>query len=105
MTASFRDALETQEVAPAYLGLTPRQGAVLALVMQGLPNKRIALILELSESTVKEHVSGILHRLGVGSRVQAITMLHRRGLTVAATELNRSPTTPPAQKKQKLFSC
>lgn len=69
-------------VVPAYLGLTPRQGDVLALVLQGLPNKRIALLLDLSESTVKEHVSGILQRLGVSSRVQAITLLRGRRLTV-----------------------
>lgn len=77
---------EMRTVAPDYLGLTPRQGDVLALVLQGLPNKRIALVLDLSESTVKEHVSGILQRLGVSSRVQAITLLHGRHLTVASTQ-------------------
>lgn len=70
-------------VMPAELGLTPRQGEILALIVQGLPNKRIALALGLSESTVKEHVTAILERLGVSSRVQAITRLQGRRLVVA----------------------
>ena len=71
-------------VTPAELGLTPRQGEILALIVQGLPNKRIALALGLSESTVKEHVTAILDRLGVNSRVQAITHLRGRRLALAA---------------------
>lgn len=70
-------------VTPAELGLTPRQGETLALIVQGLPNKRIAQALGLSESTVKEHVTAILERLGVSSRVQAITHLQGRRLVPA----------------------
>jgi len=51
-------------VTAAELGLTVRQGQVLAMMLKGLPNKRIALNLSLSEQTVKEHVTGILERLG-----------------------------------------
>lgn len=65
-------------VSPAELGLTPRQGEILWLVMRGLPNKRIASSLGISESTVKEHVTGILERMGVRSRVEAITQLRGR---------------------------
>lgn len=68
-------------VTPAELGLTHRQGEVLELVLRGLPNKRIALMLGLSESTVKEHVTGILQKLGVTTRVQALT--HLRGSRLA----------------------
>jgi DNA-binding NarL/FixJ family response regulator len=70
-------------VSAEELGLTPRQGEILGLLLQGLPNKRIALVLDVSESTVKEHVTGILHKLGVSSRVQAITCLHGRRLVLA----------------------
>lgn len=77
-------------VTPAELGLTPRQGEILALIVQGLPNKRIALALGLSESTVKEHVTAILERLGVSSRVQAITHLQGRRLALAP----RPPAAP-----------
>ena len=52
--------------------------AILSLVLRGLPNKRIALQLGIAESTVKEHVTGILERLGVRSRVEAITLLRGR---------------------------
>lgn len=60
------------------LGLTERQGEVLALMLRGLPNKRIARQLNLSETTVKEHVTNILGRLGVANRVEAITRLRGR---------------------------
>ncbi len=69
-------------VTPAALGLSARQGEILALVLQGLPNKRIALQCGLSESTVKEHVSGILTRLGARTRVEAITRLRGRRLVL-----------------------
>lgn len=69
-------------VTPADLGLSARQGEIFALVLQGLPNKRIALQCVLSESTVKEHVSAILQRLGVRTRVEAITQLRGRRLVL-----------------------
>ncbi|WP_395055286.1 LuxR C-terminal-related transcriptional regulator [Polaromonas sp.] len=66
------------QVTPAELGLTPRQGDILALLLKGLSNKRIALTLEITESTVKEHVTAILERLGVRTRVEAIMALQGR---------------------------
>lgn len=59
-------------------GLTPRQGEILSLLLRGLPNKRIASELGITEATVKEHVTAILARLGVRSRVEAITALRAR---------------------------
>lgn len=64
-------------VTPAELGLTPRQGSVLALVLEGLPNKVIARRLGLTENTVKEHVSAILQRLGVRTRMQVMSRMER----------------------------
>lgn len=69
-------------VTPTELGLSMRQGEILALVLQGLPNKRIALQYDLSESTVKEHMSAILLRLGARTRVEAITRLRGRRLVL-----------------------
>lgn len=57
---------------PDFHLLTAGQGDVPALLLQGLFNKRIALALGIADSTVKEHVSAILERLGVRSRVEAI---------------------------------
>jgi DNA-binding NarL/FixJ family response regulator len=54
------------------VGLTPRQGEVLALLLQGLPNKLIARQLNLSVETVKDHVAAVLRALGVSSRTQAV---------------------------------
>lgn len=57
--------------APAGDPLTSRQKRVLKLLAQGLSNKHIARELEISEITVKAHVSLILKKLGVANRVQA----------------------------------
>ena len=65
-------------VTAAELGLTTRQGQVLAMILKGLPNKRIALTLSVSEQTVKEHVSGILNKLGANNRIEVITKLSGR---------------------------
>lgn len=50
------------------------------MMLKGLPNKRIALNLSLSEHTVKEHVTGILERLGAKNRIEVITKLRGRSL-------------------------
>ena len=54
------------------LGLTPRQTDVLALLLQGQPNKLIARELNVSVETVKDHVAAVLRALGVRSRTQAV---------------------------------
>lgn len=51
--------------------LTSRQMHVLRLLARGLSNKQIARELEISEITVKAHVSLILRKLGVSNRTQA----------------------------------
>lgn len=56
----------------AQLGLTPRQTDVLALLLQGKPNKLIARELNLSVETIKDHVAAVLRALGVNSRTQAV---------------------------------
>jgi DNA-binding NarL/FixJ family response regulator len=71
-------------VTPADLGLTVRQGQILSMLLQALPNKRIADALSVSENTVKEHVTAILQKLSVGNRVELITKL--RGMTLAQGE-------------------
>lgn len=54
------------------LALTPRQTDVLALLLQGKPNKIIARELGVSVETIKDHVAAVLKALGVGSRTQAV---------------------------------
>ncbi len=60
--------------------LTPREREVLALIGRGMANKLIARELELSEKTVKAHVSNILAKLGVTDRTQAALYAVRAGL-------------------------
>ena len=60
--------------------LTPRELEVLQLVAAGLPNKTIALRLNISEHTAKFHVSSVLSKLGAASRTEAVTTAARQGL-------------------------
>jgi DNA-binding NarL/FixJ family response regulator len=57
---------------PCEIGLTGRQSEVLALLLQGKPNKLICRQLKLAEGTVKIHISAILRALGAGNRTQAV---------------------------------
>jgi DNA-binding NarL/FixJ family response regulator len=60
------------------LGLTVRQGQILGMILEGWPNKTIAQNLNVTEATIKEHVTGVLHKLGVKTRVEAIAQLKNR---------------------------
>ena len=72
-TARAPDGLER-------FGLTAREAEVLRLVADGLSNTQIAEQLVISRKTASVHVSNILAKLGVSTRVQAAAVAHRRGL-------------------------
>jgi DNA-binding NarL/FixJ family response regulator len=78
------------ERTPAELGLTRRQSDVLALLIQGKPNKIICRELGLAEGTVKIHVTAILRALGVANRTQAVIAVSRLGLKLGGLG-NRPP--------------
>ena len=59
--------------------LSAREREVLGLVADGLPNKLIARQLEISEKTVKAHLTKIFHAIGVTDRTQAALWAHRNG--------------------------
>ncbi len=59
--------------------LTPQQTRVLGMLGEGLLNKQIAYELNVSEATIKAHVSAILQKLGVDSRTQAVIQLSKIG--------------------------
>jgi DNA-binding NarL/FixJ family response regulator len=61
------------------LGLTERQLDVLALMMQGKSNKAICRVLNLAESTVKNHVTAILRALRVSNRTEAVVAVSELG--------------------------
>jgi DNA-binding NarL/FixJ family response regulator len=60
--------------------LTPKQFVVLRLVKQGLMNKEIALQLNVTEATVKAHVSMLFKRLEVRSRTQILVAVEKLNL-------------------------
>lgn len=62
------------------LGLTPREAEVLALVAAGRTNRQIGEELYVSDKTASVHVSNILRKLGVNSRVDAAAVAQRLGI-------------------------
>ena len=60
--------------------LSARELEVLALVAEGLPNKLIARRLEISEKTVKAHLTSVFAQIGVTDRTQAALWAQRRKL-------------------------
>lgn len=71
------DANDPDELTEA---LTPREMQVLELVAEGLPNKAIAVRLDISDQTVKFHVASICGKLGAANRTEAVRRAVRRGL-------------------------
>src|SRR5204862_545157 len=65
---------------PTRVQLTPREMATLALLADGKANKEIASALDISERTVKTHLTHLFEKLGATSRTEAVKVATRRGL-------------------------
>ena len=74
------EGVEVDHGAAAAEELTERQRQVLSLVARGQSNKEIAVVLGLSEATVKVHVTAIFRALHVTNRTQAAMAAERLGL-------------------------
>ncbi|MBP7963921.1 MAG: response regulator transcription factor [Caldilineaceae bacterium] len=74
-------AIRTPPQPSALDTLTDRERGILGLVAEGLPNKAIAARLDLAEKTVKHHMTSLMRKLGVRSRVEAALVAQRQGLT------------------------
>jgi DNA-binding NarL/FixJ family response regulator len=74
--AEFRDLVHQILAQPVpedpLASLTPREREVMALLIQGLPNKGIAHELVISENTVKRYLKSIFEKLDVDSRAAAV---------------------------------
>lgn len=60
--------------------LTPREMEVLKLLNQGEPTRSISTVLDISVTTVRNHIQGILRKLGAHSRLEAVSIARRHGL-------------------------
>lgn len=60
--------------------VTSRQQEIVSLISLGLSNKEIASHLDITESTVKRHVSNIFQKFGASNRVEAVRIATSRGL-------------------------
>jgi DNA-binding NarL/FixJ family response regulator len=60
--------------------LSPREIEILRAIGRGLSNKEIASLLDLTESTIKGHVTNLLTKLRVADRTQAVISGIKRGL-------------------------
>lgn len=78
--AGVADEVRSEDL-PGFLrsDLSTRQRQVLALALQGLPNKTIARRLQIAEGTVKVHLSMVYRALGVTNRVGALCRVLQAG--------------------------
>ena len=73
------------KVRPQEIGLTERQAQVLALMIQGLPNREIGRQLGLTEGTVKVHATAVFKILGVNSRAEAMVAANHHRIDLDST--------------------
>jgi DNA-binding NarL/FixJ family response regulator len=59
--------------------LSEREREILPLIAEGKTNREIALLLSLSEHSVKSYVSNILQKLRLARRAEAAAFMARRG--------------------------
>ena len=69
-------AADETALAERIQSLTPQQFRVLMMVAEGLLNKQIAYELDVSEATIKAHVTAIFRKLGVQNRTQAVLSIN-----------------------------
>lgn len=77
-TPSSRENVAVAAVSPDKL--SPREREIIVMLARGASNKEIASVLNLSESTIKIHVQGILRKLNIAKRVQAAVYAVEHGL-------------------------
>jgi DNA-binding NarL/FixJ family response regulator len=84
---------EDVEIAKRIADLTPQQFRVLGMLCAGLLNKQIAYDLDVSEATIKAHVTAILRKLGVTTRTQAV-------LAAGRLAVDRASVKPPPEEAE-----
>lgn len=77
LAAQADEIVSPREARWVALGITAREGDVLALIAEGLANKEVAGQLSLSVRTVEKHVEALLRKTACSSRAQLIAYVHR----------------------------
>ena len=85
---AFSSARKAEVSVPSIL--TPRETEILAYIARGYMNKQVAHELGLSEHTIKNHLSSIMHKLDVNDRTQAVVLAINNGWII-------SPEIEPAE--------
>ena len=78
---------ENSDIARKISQLTPQQLRVLNMLTEGKLNKQIAYELDVTEATIKAHVSAILRKLSVHSRTQAVIVARELQIQEPAVEV------------------
>ena len=86
-------AKDYRKIARRIADLTPQQFRVLGALCSGQLNKQIAYDLDVSEATVKAHVTAILRKLGVATRTQAV-------LAAGRLATDRAAVKPPPEEAE-----
>lgn len=74
---AIKNSAACDDLATKIAALTPQQYKVLGMLSDGLLNKQIAYDLEVSEATIKAHMTAIFRKLGVKNRTQAVILLQQ----------------------------
>ncbi|AZL85912.1 DNA-binding response regulator [Aliivibrio salmonicida] len=74
---SIKNNQACDDLATRISSLTPQQYKVLGMLSDGLLNKQIAYDLDVSEATIKAHMTAIFRKLGVKNRTQAVIFLQQ----------------------------
>ncbi len=91
----FRELAKIDEVSnTVFSPLTPREVEILDCVAHGHSNKEIAKLLNISDQTVKNHITSILRKLAVNDRTQAVIYALRHGWIKLKDETDAERETP-----------
>jgi len=80
LIAELRQQSAGQSSSTLHEGMTQREIEILKLLGQGMSNKQIGSRLQISEKTVRNHISNMYSKLKVADRVQAVLHAVRTGL-------------------------
>ena len=82
----FHELSREKETASFMSPLTPKEMEVLQYMAQGFLNKQIADKLDVTEQTIKNHITSILRKLNANARTQAVVIAIKKGLVVLSKD-------------------